>query len=89
VRTVRHGDEELRLFGGRPMVARLEYRLEMITRALEQEDFSADRLAGVAGAEGCCRPYSAVPTLWTMQWSRSFIWRDAESMRPTWARCLR
>jgi len=27
VRTVRHGDEELRLFGGRPMVARLEYRL--------------------------------------------------------------
>ena len=56
VRTVRHGDEELRLFGGRPMVARLEYRLEMITRALEQEDFSADRLAGVAGRGGLLPP---------------------------------
>ena len=56
VRTVRHGDEELRLFGGRPMVARLEYRLEMITRALDQEDFSADRLAGVAGRGGLLPP---------------------------------
>ncbi len=58
VRTVRHGDEELRLFGGRPMVARLEYRLEMITRALEEEDFSADRLAAVAGRGGLLPPVS-------------------------------
>lgn len=52
VRIVRHGDEELRLFGGRPMIARLEYRLEMISRALEQQNYSADRLAAVAGRGG-------------------------------------
>ena len=56
VRTVRHGDEELRLFGGRPMIARLEYRLEMITRALGEVDFSLDRLAGVAGRGGLLPP---------------------------------
>ncbi len=56
VRTVRHGDEELRLFGGRPMIARLEYRLEMITGALEAEDYSAGRLAAVAGRGGLLPP---------------------------------
>jgi butyrate kinase len=56
VRTVRHGDEELRLFGGRPMIARLEYRLEMITRALQQVDYAADRIAAVAGRGGLLPP---------------------------------
>jgi butyrate kinase len=53
---VRHGDEELRLFGGRPMVARLEYRLEMIARALAEVDFSLERLAAVAGRGGLLPP---------------------------------
>jgi hypothetical protein len=35
VRTLRHGDEELARFRGRPMVARLEYRAGLIERELE------------------------------------------------------
>ena len=56
VRTVRHGDEELARFGGRPMIARLEYRAEMITKALSQVDYAADRVAAVAGRGGLLPP---------------------------------
>jgi butyrate kinase len=54
--TVRHGDEELRRYGDRPMVARLEYRAEMITRTLNELDYSADQVAGVAGRGGLLPP---------------------------------
>jgi butyrate kinase len=56
VRTVRHGDEELARFGGRPMIARLEYRTEMIAQALEQSGYQADRVAAVAGRGGLLPP---------------------------------
>jgi butyrate kinase len=56
VRTVRHGDEELARFGGRPMIARLEYRAEMITKALAQVDYAPDRVAAVAGRGGLLPP---------------------------------
>jgi butyrate kinase len=56
VRIVRHGDEELRRFGDRPMVARLEYRAAMIARALEELGYAADQVAGVAGRGGLLPP---------------------------------
>jgi butyrate kinase len=52
VRTVRHGDEELARFGGRPMVARLEYRAALIAKALEESGYDAAEVAAVAGRGG-------------------------------------
>ncbi len=56
VRTVRHGDEELRRFGDRPMVARLEYRAAMIAESLEELGYAGDEVAGVAGRGGLLPP---------------------------------
>jgi butyrate kinase len=56
VRTIRHGDEELARFGGRPMIARLEYRAEMIAKALTEVDYAGDRVAAVAGRGGLLPP---------------------------------
>lgn len=56
VRTVRHGDEELRRFGDRPMVARLEYRAEMIARSLSELNYAPEEVAGVAGRGGLLPP---------------------------------
>ncbi len=56
VRTVRHGDEELSRFGGRPMIARLDYRTEMIALALEQSGFQPGQIAAVAGRGGLLPP---------------------------------
>lgn len=56
VRTVRHGDEELRRFGDRPMVARLEYRAEMIAHALAEMSYQLDEVAAVAGRGGLLPP---------------------------------
>ena len=55
-RTVRHGDEELTRFGGRPMIARLEYRADLIAQALDQSGYDADRVAAVAGRGGLLPP---------------------------------
>jgi butyrate kinase len=56
VRTIRHGDEELARFGGRPMLARLEYRVAMIAQALEEFDYKASGVAAVAGRGGLLPP---------------------------------
>lgn len=56
VRTVRHGDEELRRFGDRPMVARLEYRAEMIAHALSEMSYRTEEVAAVAGRGGLLAP---------------------------------
>ncbi len=56
IRTVRHGDEELRRFGDRPMVARLEYRAAMIAESLEELGYANDQVAGVAGRGGLLPP---------------------------------
>jgi butyrate kinase len=58
VRTVRHGDEELRRFGDRPMVARLEYRAAMIAQALDEQNYAAGEVAAVAGRGGLLPPVS-------------------------------
>jgi butyrate kinase len=56
VRTIRHGDEELARFGGRPMVARLEYRAAMIAQVLEDLHYTSTGIAAVAGRGGLLPP---------------------------------
>lgn len=56
VRTIRHGDEELTRFGGRPMIARLEYRAEMIAKVLADSGYQSGDIAGVAGRGGLLPP---------------------------------
>jgi butyrate kinase len=61
VRSISHGDEELALFTGRPMLARLGYRAQMIKTALEKEGYSEtgfgqERFAAVAGRGGLLPP---------------------------------
>ena len=56
VRTIRHGDEEISRFGGRPMIARLDYRTEMIAHALEECGYQVGEVAAVAGRGGLLPP---------------------------------
>lgn len=56
VRTIRHGDDELRRFGDRPMVARLEYRAAVIAHALDGQHYRAADVAAVAGRGGLLPP---------------------------------
>jgi butyrate kinase len=61
VRTIRHGDEELERFRGRPMIARLGYRAGLIKTALEDEGYTEtgrgeERFAGIAGRGGLLPP---------------------------------
>jgi len=63
VRSIRHGDEELTLFQGLPMVARLGYRARLLKSALEEDGYSetgrgAERFAAVAGRGGLLPPMS-------------------------------
>jgi butyrate kinase len=63
VRTIRHGDEELARFQGRPMVARLGFRAELLKNALEESGYSEtgrgeERFAAVAGRGGLLPPMS-------------------------------
>ena len=56
VQTVRHGDEELARFGDRPMLARLDYRMATIERALEEAGQTAGDVAAAAGRGGLLPP---------------------------------
>ena len=63
VRTLRHGDEELLRFRGRPMVARLGYRAGLIAKALQEAGYPEARsgekhFAAVAGRGGMLPPLS-------------------------------
>ena len=60
-RTIRHGDEELKRFRGRPMLARQDYRAGLIERELEaagytQAGLGVARFAAVAGRGGFLPP---------------------------------
>lgn len=62
-RTIRHGDEEVDRFKGRPMLERLEYRFELIRAALEEAGYSArgrgeETWAATAGRGGLLPPMS-------------------------------
>ena len=58
VRTIDHADEEVDRFKGRPMIARLEYRAELIEKALHDAGYSdaVSEFAGVAGRGGLLPP---------------------------------
>ena len=52
IKTIRHGDEEVSRFGGRPMIARLEYRAELIAAELEKAGYRVEQFAATAGRGG-------------------------------------
>jgi butyrate kinase len=54
--TIRHGDEEIERFRGRPMVDRLEYRGELIERALDEAGYAGARFAATVGRGGLLPP---------------------------------
>jgi len=56
VRAIRHGDEELERYGGRPILARLDYRAELIERELRSAGCRIDEFAAVAGRGGILPP---------------------------------
>jgi len=60
-RTLRHGDEEIERFRGRPMLDRLEYRFELVRTALQEAGYSetgkdGHPWAAVAGRGGLLPP---------------------------------
>jgi butyrate kinase len=56
VRTIRHGDEELVRFQGRPILARLDYRARLIAEELAQAGYSPQSFAATAGRGGLLPP---------------------------------
>ena len=56
VKTIRHGDEELARFRGKPVTARLDYRAALVEQALTEAGYSLDGFAAVAGRGGLMPP---------------------------------
>ena len=56
VRTIRHGDEELERFRGKPVLAQLDYRAQLIEQALAAAGYATDGFAAVAGRGGFLPP---------------------------------
>lgn len=56
VKTIRHGDEEVTRFAGRPMIARLEYRAALIGAELDKAGYRAEQFAATAGRGGLLPP---------------------------------
>lgn len=53
---ITHADEEIERFSGQPMLARLDYRAELIERALEEAGHTSTLFAAVVGRGGLLRP---------------------------------
>jgi butyrate kinase len=58
VHTIFHGDEEIARFRGKPVLARLDYRAELIETALAEAGYSTTGFAAVAGRGGLLPPLS-------------------------------
>jgi butyrate kinase len=56
VRTIRHSDEELERFRGKPVLAQLDYRAQLIEQALAAAGYATDGFAAVAGRGGFLPP---------------------------------
>jgi len=56
IKTIRHGDEEVTRFAGRPMIARLDYRAGLVAEELEKAGYRAEQLAATAGRGGLLPP---------------------------------
>ncbi|MGD0098506.1 MAG: butyrate kinase [Terracidiphilus sp.] len=62
VRTIWHADEEIERFSGQSIMARLDYRAELIENALAEAGYAPSMFAAVAGRGGllpplCCGTY--------------------------------
>jgi len=56
VHTIQHADEEIERFHGKPMLARLDYRAELVERALAEAGYKTSIFAAVAGRGGLLPP---------------------------------
>lgn len=56
VRTIRHGQEELAAFQGRPILAQLDFRAKLITQALTESGYAAGEFTAVVGRGGMLPP---------------------------------
>jgi butyrate kinase len=54
--TIRHGDEELERFRGKPVLAQLDYRAQLIDQALAEAGYAADGFAAAVGRGGLLPP---------------------------------
>jgi butyrate kinase len=54
--TIRHGDEELARFRGKPMLARLDYRAQLIEQALAEAGYTGQAFAAAVGRGGLLPP---------------------------------
>ena len=54
--TIRHGDDEIERFRGKPMLARLEYRAGLIEQALAEAGYAAQGFAATVGRGGILPP---------------------------------
>jgi butyrate kinase len=54
--TIRHGDEELARFRGKPMLARLDYRAGLIEQALLEAGYKEQKFAATVGRGGLLPP---------------------------------
>ena len=54
--TIRHGDEEIERFRGKPMLARLDYRAGLIEQALAEAGYAAEAFAAAVGRGGILPP---------------------------------
>ena len=59
VATLRHSDDEMARFQGRPILEQQEFRSALIEHALTARGFDPKTLAGVAGRGGLLRPLAS------------------------------
>ncbi|MDR3724932.1 MAG: butyrate kinase [Terracidiphilus sp.] len=56
VKTIRHGDEEVTRFAGKPVIARLDYRADLVATELEKAGYRPVQFAATAGRGGLLPP---------------------------------
>jgi butyrate kinase len=54
--TIRHGDDEIERFRGKPMLARLDYRAGLIAQALAEAGYAEEKFAATVGRGGLLPP---------------------------------
>jgi butyrate kinase len=54
--TIRHGDDEIERFRGKPMLARLDYRAELVEQALAEAGYKERKFAATVGRGGLLPP---------------------------------
>jgi butyrate kinase len=55
-RSILHGDDEIERFSGKPMLARLDYRAQLIEQALTEAEYTAQGFAATVGRGGLLPP---------------------------------